>query len=71
MSQRRISSGSRANSNILLKIGGLNLDEVRGNFIDPRVADFLSGYGRKFSAAGLEHLTRTPFPDSQLHLFLY
>ena len=54
---------ARALNEIMLKIGGLNLDEVWGNFIDPRVVDFLSEYGREFSTAGLEHLTHTPFPD--------
>lgn len=55
----------------LLKISSLNLDEVWRNFIAPRVVDFLTEYGRKFSAVALDHLTHAPFPDSQLHLFLY
>ena len=55
---------ARTLNDILLEIGGLNLDEVWGNFIYPRVVDFLSEYGGRFSAAGLEHLTHTPFPDS-------
>jgi len=54
---------ARTLNDILLKIDGLNLDEVWGNFIDPRVVDFLSEYGRRFSSVGLEQLTHTPFPD--------
>ena len=53
---------------ILLKIGGSRLDDALGNFTDSRVVDFLSEYGREFSTEGLEHLTRTPFPDYKREL---
>lgn len=54
---------ARTLNDILLKIGGLRLDEELGNFTDSRVVDFLSEYGRQFSVEGLECLQETPFPD--------
>jgi hypothetical protein len=54
---------ARTLNDILLKIGGSNLDEAWGNFVDPRVVEFLADYGKEFSTENLECLKETPFPD--------
>lgn len=47
---------------ILLKIGGLRLDEALGNFTDSRVVDFLSEYETVLRRR-VEKRQETPFPD--------
>ena len=45
---------ARTLNDILLKIGGLRLDEALGNFTDSRVVDFLSEYDNSSPSTGLK-----------------